>query len=79
MRLQKKIVVFALLSEYQLKIAPGLGMEACVLTFLALGPHLTCTFAGSVHAASFCEFICVKVLLCLEDTATLVLSIPCDS
>lgn len=40
-------------------------------------PLLALTYAGPVHAATVSEFICVSVL-CLEDTVSLVSSVPID-
>lgn len=50
-----------------------LGMGTHVHLLSTLGPPSDLNLcAGLVHAAIVSEFICVSVLLCLEDTVSLV-------
>jgi hypothetical protein len=48
--------------------------------FSTLGWHLAWTCVGPVLCCySLCEFMCVSVLLCLEDSGSLVSVMPSDS
>ena len=78
----EKTIYFA--SGCQLNTASWLGLGACVyFPLLVLGLHLAWTRMDPLHATtapcacchSLCEFMCVSVMLCLEDTVSLASSI----
>lgn len=52
------------LRRYQLRIASLLGTGLCAVSLLSAG-LLSCL---NLYCHSLCEFVCVSVLLCLEDT-----------
>lgn len=51
----------------------------CLHFLLALGLHLSHTYAGPVDASTDCEFICALVRLYLVGLVSLMSSVPSDS
>lgn len=71
---------FSFAGRYPLQIASWLEIGDPVnFAFLVPGPWLAETYADPVYAATVAELICSSVLLCLEDTGSLGLSITSGS